>query len=546
MSQSTSRRVALALLAGVTLSAGCVRDASDLFEPDWRRVLDERGELDGIAPEAVPRAVAIEPPLPPDLSGDGPIALSVEQAVMATLRRNRDLDVAQLTPVITGAFEDIERGRFDPEVFGEARFAREEALESARSTGSQFSVRGDEASLAGGVRQVLPTGTDVELGVTQDRTNSDRAPEQQTARVGLTVTQSLLRGAGVSVNLASVRQAELETAISRFELRGFVEAIIAETEIAYWQYLLAQRKMEIVERSLEVARQQSTQVLERIEVGVLAQTEAAAGRSEVALREQAMINARSELRASRLRLFRLMDVPMTGLRDRVITPTSDPVATVEDLADIGARVELARRLRPDLNEARLRLEQSRLETIRTRSGLLPRLDLFVALGKTGYADTFVDSFRELDGRTFDLEFGVLASQSLGRHTARGLHQAAVATRQQAGAAIENLAQLMELDVHLAVNEAERAREQIGATATTRLLQEETARAEVERLDVGSSTTLLVAQAQRDLLVAQIAEVEAVANFRIALIDLYLAEGSLLERRGINVTQPTTDALRFSR
>jgi outer membrane protein TolC len=42
----------------------------------------------------------------------------------------------------------------------------------------------------------------------------------------------------------------------------------------------------------------------------------------------------------------------------------------------------------------------------------------------------------------------------------------------------------------------------------------------------------VAQAQRDLLVSQIAEVEAIVNYRIALVRLYLAEGSLLERRGI--------------
>jgi outer membrane protein TolC len=43
----------------------------------------------------------------------------------------------------------------------------------------------------------------------------------------------------------------------------------------------------------------------------------------------------------------------------------------------------------------------------------------------------------------------------------------------------------------------------------------------------------VAQAQRDLLVSQIAEVRAVIQYRIALIRLFLAEGSLLSRRGIS-------------
>jgi outer membrane protein len=67
-----------------------------------------------------------------------------------------------------------------------------------------------------------------------------------------------------------------------------------------------------------------------------------------------------------------------------------------------------------------------------------------------------------------------------------------------------------------------------------VLQEETLKAEKERFDVGSSTALQVAQAQRDLLASRISEVEAVVGYRIALIGLYRAEGSLLERRGVSI------------
>jgi outer membrane protein TolC len=69
---------------------------------------------------------------------------------------------------------------------------------------------------------------------------------------------------------------------------------------------------------------------------------------------------------------------------------------------------------------------------------------------------------------------------------------------------------------------------------TRALREEALRAENERFRVGSSTTLLVAQAQRDLLESQIAEVEALTAYRLALIDLYVAEGTLTQRRGLNL------------
>ena len=69
---------------------------------------------------------------------------------------------------------------------------------------------------------------------------------------------------------------------------------------------------------------------------------------------------------------------------------------------------------------------------------------------------------------------------------------------------------------------------------TRALQEQTLQAEQERFSVGASTSLLVAQAQRDLLVVQLAEIEAIVDYRIALVSLYLAEGTLLQRRGIQL------------
>jgi outer membrane protein TolC len=383
-----------------------------------------------------------------------------------------------------------------------------------------------------GIRQKFPTGTTVEATVEQERTISDRSPEQQEARLGLSITQSLLQGLGPAVNLASVRQAELGTVASMYELRGFTEALLAETEIAYWNFVLANKEIEIFEQSLAVAQQQLDEVELRIEVGILPEIEAAAARAEVARREQLLIEAHSLLEERRLRLLRLINLPPDGRLDRPINATSSPDLKPEPIVDLPDRIRLGEKMRPDLNEARLRLQQDRLETIVTRNGLLPRLDFFIALGKTGFADTFSDSFRELDGDTYDFTVGFRLSHLLGNRSAKGRDLSARASQRQSIDAVGNLRQLVRLDVRLAVNEVERARKQISASRVTRILEEETLKAEKERFDVGSSTALLVAQAQRDLLVSRIAEVKAVVSYRIALVNLYLTEGSLLERRGV--------------
>lgn len=515
------------------LAVGCVSpdrwtNLYELYSPEISESEDQPALIeipDTLQPQLTEETVF-------SLSSDGPLNLSIEQATMLVLKNNRDLHVRELNPVIAGTFEQIERGLYDPEIFAELEHGEERTSETSRSTGTQFSVVASDTSAVAGIRQEFTTGAKVEAVVEQDRNISNRSPEQQEARLGLTVTQSLLRGFGPAVNLARVRQAELGTIASTYELKGFAEVLLAETEIAYWNYVLAKKEIEIFEQSLAVAQQQRDEVELRIEVGILPEIEAAAARAEVARREQALINARSLLEERRLRLLRLINLPPDGRLNRQINATSSPDLRPESITDLSDRIHLAEKLRSDLNEARLRLRQDRLETIMTRNGLLPRLDLFIALGQTGFANTFSDSFREIDGDTYDFAVGIRLSHFLGNRAAKGRDLAARASRQQSIEAVENLRQLVRLDVNLAVNEVKRARKQISASRVTRVLQEETLQAEKERFDVGSSTALLVAQAQRDLLASLIAEVEAVVGYRTALVNLFLAEGSLLERRGV--------------
>jgi outer membrane protein TolC len=464
----------------------------------------------------------------------GKVDLSLEQTVLLALQRNRELRVQLFEPVITGTFEQIERGVFDPELFADLIYTEETASETSRSTGERFSVEGEDLDAAAGVRQRLPLGTDLEASVSYERSASNRTPDQQVARIGLSITQSLLEGRGAAVNLVGIRQAQLETQASFYELQGFVQALVAEVETAYWQYVLTAEGIAIFESSLDIARQQLDEVEKRIEVGVLPRNAAAAARAEVARREQALIESRSIHEERRLRLLRLLYVTDENQFSLAVNPISPPRTSPTPVTDLDNRLELADRMRADLNEARLRSDQHRLETIRTRNGLLPKLDLFIDLGKTGYAESFSDAFKNLDGDNYELVAGVRFSNYIENRTAKAIDLAARASMEQAEIAVENLRNLVKMDVRLAINEIERARQQIEASAVTHMLQEQTLEAEQERFAIGRSTSLLVAQAQRDLLVSQLAEIEAIVAYRVALVSLYLAEGSLLERRGIQL------------
>lgn len=523
----------LYLLIGSLIIGGCAtpdRWHADLRQPLHREMpsAELRESADG--PYGRDRA-------PARLSYRGEtLELSVEDAVFLALQRNRDLRIQRLNPVISGAFAMIERGAYDPRLFADLQYQEEQLAQISRATGELFEVRGDSNVFSAGVRQRLPTGTDVTLSMQQNRTDSDRTPEQQSARLGLNVTQSLLRGMGPAVNLASVRQAQYDSLSSFHALRGFTESLLADVEIAYWRYVLSREQIAIFEESVGLAESQLRDVEDRIEVGSLAPAEAAAARAEVARRREALIDARSALNARRLRLARLINPGEADQLNVSIRATSSAVLEDDPITDTRDRVRLATQSRPDLQEAMLRLRRNELEVEVTRNGLLPQLDLFFRATKFGFGDNLSDSLKVFSEDAYDVTVGLSMEYPLGNRVARGRNLASRASRLQAEQAVLNLQQMIQLDVLLSVNEVERARQQISARRETRRLAEQTAQAELERFQVGSSTALLVAQAQRDLLAAQISEVEAVVGYRVALIELYLAEGSLLERRGVVVEQ----------
>lgn len=464
----------------------------------------------------------------------GPLKITIAEAILLSLENNRALVVERFNPAIEKTFEEEERAVFDPETNAEISAGRVDAQRLARSGGETETFTTDTVDGVISMEQFFPTGTTVSVDGSTLMTDSSLYESQfYSTRLGMTVNQALLRGFGTEVNLARLRQARLDTRLSEYELRGFTEFLVAEVERTYWDYALARRQIEIVEESLKLARQQLSETEELIAVGRLAEAELPAVQAEVAAQEQGLINARSNMEAIRLQLLRLLNPAGPGLWEREVDLIHEPVLPEIKLDDVEQYVAVSLRMRPVLNEARLGLLRDDLELIRTKNGLLPLMDLFINLGKSGYADSFHDSVSNVDEDNYDVLGGMRFQYPFWNRQAQARHQRAELGREQSEKALENLSQLVEVDVRTAYIEVNRTKQQIAASTATRRFDEEKLRIETEKFRVGRSTSFLVAQAQRDLLISRIAEVQALANYLTALVDLYQQDGSLLERRGIS-------------
>lgn len=516
--------ISLSFLSVACMNTGDVRIKTEPLRTDRPAVKEVDADAD-INP-GIERVVRV-----PD---EGPLNITVTDAVLIALENNRSLLVERMNPSIRKTVEDQELSVFDPVVSAEGSAQQTDSMRLNSS--GRYADQSESNIFQGTVslKEFFPAGTFVKVEAATRSTDSDQYSDPYAStRIGLTVTQSLLKGAGTDVNLARLRQSRLETDISRYELQGFSESLLAQVENAYWDYALSQRQMEIVDESLRLARQQITETEEMIDVGKMAESELAAVQAEAALQQQGLIDAGSVLKSNRLRLIRLLNPPGENPWERDIILVHPPTLPEITYDEVGSHVALSMKMRPEINQAKLDIQKNDIEIVRTQNGLLPKMDVFITLGKSGYADSFSGSVSDITDDSYDMMMGLSFEYPVFNRNANAQQRKAILNRDKAQMALENLKQIIELDVRNAYIDLNRTKEQISASTATRKFQEEKLRIETEKFRVGRSTNLMVAQVQRDLLQSRINEVKAVVNYLKAIVYFYRMEGSLLERRGIS-------------
>jgi outer membrane protein TolC len=467
-----------------------------------------------------------------ELSGGDTLALRLQDAVLMALENNSTVTIQRLDPKIAETYSREERAAFDPTV---ALSASNSETKQQRFLGSRpdpFDLTTERLQYDLSITERLPTGTEISAGASISGSLSSIYTDQYTGTIGLTVTQSLLQGFGLGYNLASLCLARIDVDISRLELEAIAEMVVADVEQAYWDLFLAKQEMQIQQQSLELAEKQLSESTERVAVGRLPELELAAVHAEVATRKEAMIDARSRYEQARLHFLFLLNPSREDTWDLIPLPLDRPFVPTDTLDTIEHHRQLAMKCRADLQQAKLNLQRNELDMAQTRNGLLPKLDVFITLGRTTYAQSFGASTPDLNSPFYDVTAGVNFEFSLPNRQARAQHARSTYTRQQLEASVTNMEQMVQHDVRSAHVEVLRSRQQIEATLVARDLQEQKLLAEQEKFRVGKSTNFLVLQAQRDFVASQLDEARAMVAYLDALVNLYLQEGTLLERRGI--------------
>lgn len=356
----------------------------------------------------------------------------------------------------------------------------------------------------------------------------------------LTLTQSLLKGRGRKVNLSLVKQSEVDRQISIYELRQYVMGLVEGVQKTYWDLVLAKETLNIRQKSLELANRQLIETEERIRIGKQAESEIVTAQAEVASEKEKLIDVVSDMAQKKLDFILFLNPETDILWDQNIQLTTPPEPIEMEIGNIHQHIATSLKLRPDINQAYLNLQKGDLEVVRTKNGTLPRLDFFLTLKSMANGSEFPSSLNEFDNT--DYKAGIVLSRPLGNREAKSQIHRANLQRLKYQESMEYLKQKIQVEVRKAIIEIERYREKIIASQANRKKQAEKLKVEQEKFRLGRSTNLMVFQAQRDLIEAEVNEVTAIINQIKTFIDLHMVKGTLLEQWSLDIIPPLSDSL----
>lgn len=471
-------------------------------------------------------------PISPENKQNDSLFIHLQDAILLALERNPTVTIQKLNPEIAKTYAREQSALFEPLLFAAGSKNEDKIQRFLGSRPDPFEMTSEKIQYDLGLSETLPTGTQLSAGASITGSISSIYSDQYIGSVSFSVTQSLLNGFGIGYNLAALRSARIDVEISELELKAVSEQVVSDVETAYWDIYLAEQELQIQKKSLELAEKQLNESQERVAVGRLPELELAAVDAEVATRKSAMIDAKSRYEQTRLNFLFLTNPDAEQQWRMIPIPLDKPFIPTDTLDNMEQHEQVARKYRADLQQAELNLKKNQLEITRTKNGLLPKLDLFINLGRTTYASSFKESYPEINSPFYSVAFGLSFDMPVTQRQARAEYARAKHTREQMVLSIENMKRLVQKDVRSAYIEVLRARQQIEATQVSNELQEKKLIAEQEKFRVGKSTNFLVLQAQRDFTESQLNQAQAMVAYLKSLINLYLMEGTLLERRGI--------------
>jgi outer membrane protein len=475
------------------------------------------------------------------------LPLSLQETIERVLKNNISISVASYTSKINEQSIFENQAEFDPTFGLELGFNEETRQSRTNSALSDPKRRNKNLDWDLSLTQKFVTGGDYELSMDNNKgeTSSSFAALNPiySSEMALTVTQPLLKDFGIDLNKRQIYISQNDQKISDHDFTGKVIDTLAEAENIYWDLVFSIEDLKVKETSLQRARDLEKQVKAQVEVGTLAELEILQAKSEVASRNQQLLNAQNLIEDNEDNLKNILNLSFDseeGLKK--IIPADKPVFKFGQEISLENSLKAALTDRPDLLAKKIQLENRNIDTKYNENQMLPTLDLVTSLGLNGLSgdSTTTDgSYNQALSETYSTKFGqwgfgLNLSYPLGNRAAKSKLSAKRMEVAQLLLDIKDLEQNIVVEVREAHRQIKTDIKRIQSAKIARKLAEEKLIAEDKKFEVGLSTSFNVLEFQEDLAEEQSNEIKALIDYNKSRNKLNQVIASTLETYDIKL------------
>ncbi len=432
-------------------------------------------------------------------------------------------------------------------------------------------------SFQSGVHGQTVNGLQYAAGITQTRTHNNLIINSfnpyYLASLNLSVTQPLLKNAGMNAAKHQLKLAFITADSARAQTLVDVSNTLAQVEDAYWDLVAAWRNVAIQEESLREAEAQESSVLRLARHGaapaitaIEAQTQVANFQSQVFSAIETVAQLQNQLKAL------IVSDPDDPIWSANLVPSS-PVKELPSVGELQAVVMQAERQRPEVRQIEDQRRVAQLDRAYARNQALPQADLVVQYQSNGFAGILqrppnfeiqgcqlpfpftcptpppqsqgneTQAFHNMwTGAYPSFNIALNFNVPLENNTARGLKQIADQEEAQAQIQMQSLDQRIESEARNALEAYQAALSRLSAASQARSAAESVYASELRKFHNGGSTTFLVLQRQVELAQARGSELLAQTDLNKAVVELQRVEGTILSDNGVDLQTLGSKAL----
>jgi len=476
-------------------------------------------------------------------------ALSLADAALRALRNNLDISISRQTKESRLFDITVEQAKFDPTLSVNGQYTRTvnplNRPVFGGTTGSlteiqTFDQRSETVTVDATTN--LLTGGNVDLNYSPSRTNVNQNVATGflfnpawTGGLALTLTQPLLRNAGIDVTKTFINIAQNNATVEEHVFRDRVLTVLATVEQTYWEVVFTNENLKVAEAALKAAQELLASNRAKAKAGVMSIVDVLQAEAAVASRVEQVIVAEKAIRDQEDQLRRFLNPAEEDLRQDVrLTLLDQPAVALEPIS-LQEAIDIAIEQRPEIVQAKKNMETSDLNSKFAKNQLLPTLSFQGTVGMAGLGNNYTNSLNSnFSGDFYNYGAGLVLSYPLGNRSAWSTYNKRQLEMKNAGASMVSIRQQIIVGVREAVRRVQTDFKRIETTRSARIMAEKQLQAEQERLKVGLSTTRFVLDFQRDLATAQGNELRAIVDYNKSLSNLARHKATTMDRYNLQL------------